>query len=53
MQQFHFTREYTFTNKMVMHLNMLSSGVKDRILHLVDVAMVVAVDHNRIGYCHL
>ena len=35
---------------MVVHINVLSSGVEDGILRKLDVAKVVAVDRRRIGH---
>ena len=38
------------TEKMVVHLNMLSLGVEDGVLRELDAAEVFAIDHRRIGH---
>ena len=51
--KFDITGEYTLTDKMIVHLNVLSSGVEDRVLRKLDVAEVVTVDCHRIRHLHL
>ena len=51
--KFDFTREDTLADKFVVHLNVLSSGVEDGVLHKLDVAEVVAVDRRQIRHLHL
>ena len=53
MLKFDFTREDTLTDKMVVHLNVLSPGVEDGVLRKLDVLEVVAVDRRRIRHLHL
>ena len=50
INSFDFTLEDTLTNKVVVHLNVLSPGVKDRGFHELDATKVVAVDRRRIGH---
>ena len=40
-------------DKVVVHLNVLSLGVEDGVLRLLDVAEVVIVDRCRIRHLHL
>ena len=51
--KFDFTREDTLTNKVIVHLNVLSPCVEYRVLHELDAVEVVAVDRCRIGHLHL
>ena len=46
--KFDFTRKDTFTDKVVVHLNVLGSCVEDGVLRELDAAEVVAVDRRRI-----
>ena len=48
--KFDFTREDTLTEKMIVHLNVLSPSVEDRVLRELDVVEVFTVDHRRIGH---
>ena len=41
------------SDKMVVHLNVLSLGVEDGVLHKLDIAEVVTIDRCRIGHLHL
>ena len=51
--KFDFTREDTLADKVVVHLNVLSSGVEDGVLHKLDIAEVVGIDRRRIERIHL
>ena len=53
MRKFDFTREDTLANKMVVHFNVLSSGVEDGVLRKLDVAEVVVVYRHQIIHLHL
>ena len=48
-RKFNFTGEDTLTEKVVVHLNVLSSGVEYGVLRKLDAAQVVAIDRHRIG----
>ena len=48
--KFDFTRKDTFTNKMVVHLNVLSPCVENEVLRELDAAEVVAVDRHWIRH---
>ena len=51
--KFYFTREDALMDKMIVHLNVLSSGVENRVLRELDVAEVVAVAASTYGFaCH-
>ena len=52
MLQFHFTGKNALADKMVVHLDVLCLGVKDRVLSQLDVGEVIAIDHCRIEYLH-
>ena len=53
INSFDFTLEDTLTNKVVVHLNVLSPGVKDGALRTLDIVEVVKVDCCRIEHLHL
>ena len=48
--KFDFTREDTHTNKMIVHLNVLSPGMEYEVRRYMDVVEVIAVDRRRIGH---
>ena len=48
--KFDFTREDTLTDKMVVHLNVLSPCLENGFLREMDAAEVVLVDRRRIGH---
>ena len=51
--EFDFSRKNTLTEKVVVHLNVLSPGVEDGVLRKLDAAEVVTVDRCRIRHLHL
>ena len=53
MCQFDFTGKDPLTDKIIMHLNVLSSGVEYRVFRKVDAAEVVAIDCRRIRHLYL
>jgi hypothetical protein len=50
MLQFDFTRKDTFTDEMIMHLDVLCPCVEDWVLRKLDAAEVVGIDHRRIRH---
>ena len=48
--KFHFTKNDTLMDKMIVYLNFLSPGMEDGVLRELDVVEVVAVDRRRIRH---
>ena len=53
IRKFNFTGEDKLADKVVVHLNVLISGVEDGVLRKLDAAEVVTVDRRRIRHLHL
>ena len=52
IDQFDFIGKDTLADKVVVHLNVLGSGMEDGVLCKLDVVEVVAVDRRQIRYFH-